>query len=52
MKNRKEMETENRKNYIISVAADLFFSRGLSNTTMDMIAVSVRLGYGCVQLII
>jgi TetR/AcrR family transcriptional regulator len=47
---RREREKEQRRAVIITAAEELFFTRGISNTTMDEIADKVELSKGAVYL--
>lgn len=47
---RREREKEQRRAVIITAAEELFFSKGISNTTMDEIADKVELSKGAVYL--
>ncbi len=47
---RREREKEQRRAVIISAAEELFFTKGISNTTMDDIADKVELSKGAVYL--
>jgi len=47
---RREREKEQRRAVIVSAAEELFFSRGIANTTMDEIAEKVELSKGAVYL--
>lgn len=47
---RREREKEQRRSAIISAAEELFFTKGVANTTMDEIAEKVELSKGAVYL--
>ncbi len=47
---RREREKEQRRAAIVSAAEELFFSRGIANTTMDEIAEKVELSKGALYL--
>jgi TetR/AcrR family transcriptional regulator len=47
---RREREKEQRRAVIITAAEELFFTKGISNTTMDEIADKVELSKGAVYL--
>jgi TetR/AcrR family transcriptional regulator len=47
---RREREKEQRRAIIITAAEELFFSKGIDNTTMDEIAEKVELSKGAVYL--
>jgi TetR/AcrR family transcriptional regulator len=47
---RREREKEQRRAAIISAAEELFFTKGIANTTMDEIAEKVELSKGAIYL--
>ncbi len=47
---RREREKEQRRTVIISAAEELFFTKGMANTTMDEIAEKVELSKGAIYL--
>jgi len=47
---RREREKEQRRETIISAAEELFFTKGITNTTMDEIADKVELSKGAIYL--
>lgn len=47
---RKEREREQRRNDIINAAEELFFARGINNTTMDDVAEASELSKGTLYL--